>query len=233
MKNPFKNWSSEAKAGLALSLGAVVIFTSAVVLSNNEGSSRVSSNNSFNSSTTTSSTTTSNGNTTTSKTPTSPSTPEVDVMLEEVIRPYEGNPTLKHNFYSAEDPIEKRQSAVVKIPGSNSRYIKSVGVDYADDNGKSFNIVASLSGTVTEKMNDSMYGNILVIEHKSGVQLYYASIDNLKINKGDVVKQGQVIATSGTSLYTSEFKTSLHFEIIKDGKHIDPEKAYSNSVQEL
>ncbi len=233
MKNPFKSiasWSSEAKAGLALSLGAVVIFTSAVVLSNNEGSSSIMSSNNLNTST---SNPTSNGNQTTSSNHvTSPTTPEVDVMLEEFIRPYEGNQTAKHFFYNAEDPIEKRKMSIIKVPGTQN-YIKSLGVDYVNEKDETFNVVASLSGQVLEKMNDPMYGNIVVIEHKSGVKLYYASLENIKFNKGDEVKQGQVIATSGTSLYTSDFKSSLHFEILKDGKHINPETAYSNSVQEI
>ncbi len=231
MKNPFKSiasWSSEAKAGLALSLGAVVIFTSAVVLSN-DGSSNMSSNNSsLNTSSTTRSTTTSNH-----VTPPSINTPVVDVMLEEFIKPYEGETSLKRCFYNPEDPVETRRKAIVKIPGSTSKYIKSVGVDYALDDGKTFNVVASLSGTVKEKMNDSMYGEVVLIEHKSGVQLIYASLSDVKVNKGDEVKQGDIIATSGTSLYTSDLKSSLHFEIVKDEKHIDPEKVYSTSVKEI
>lgn len=228
MKNPFKSiasWSSEAKAGLALSLGAVVIFTSAVILSN-EGSSVVSSNNSINS-------VTSSVKNPTDVTPTSPSTPLVDVMLEELIKPYEGNQVLKRCFYDTEDPIETRAKSIVKIPGSSAKYIKSQGVDYANDDGKEFNVVAALSSKITEKMNDSLYGNILVLEHESGIQLYYASIDNIKFNKGDEVKQGEVIATSGTSLYNGDFKTSLHFEIKKDGKCLNPEKIYSTSVKEI
>ncbi len=230
MKNPFKSiasWSSEAKAGLALSLGAVVIFTSAVVLSN-DGSSNMSSNNSSLHTSSTKTSTTSNH-----VTPPSINTPVVDVMLEEFVKPYEGETSLKRCFYNPEDPIETRTKAIVKIPGSTSKYIKSVGVDYALDDGKTFNVVASLSGTVKEKMNDSMYGEVVLIEHKSGVQLIYSSLSNVKVNKGDEVKQGDIIASSGTSLYTSEFKSSLHFEIVKDEKHIDPEKVYSTSVKEI
>lgn len=226
MKNPLKSiasWSSEAKAGLALSLGAVVIFVSAVALSNG-GSSSVSSNSITNSSMTTTSVVVS---------PSSPSTPIVDVMLEEFIKPFEGDVSLKRCFYNAEDPIDVRKNAIIKVPGSTSKYIKSVGADYALDNGDSFNVIASLSGTVTDKMNDSMFGNVVVIEHKSGIKLYYASIENVKVNKGDEVKQGDIIATSGTSLYTTDLKSSLHFEVVKDEKHLDPEKVYSTCVKEI
>ena len=47
------------------------------------------------------------------------------------------------------------------------------------------------------------------------------------------VKQGDKIATSGTSNYLSDIKSGLHFEIIKEGKNINPEKTYSQSIKEL
>ncbi len=236
MKNPFKklsSLSSEAKAGLALSLGAVVIFSSAAVLSNVGSSEKSSSNNSITSSQ-------GNGNTSSSSSKatsyevvhTSPSTPFVDVMLEEVIKPYQGSPELMRCFYEKEDPIETRTKAIVKVPGS-SKYIKSLGCDYAFSDAKEFNVVASLSGVVKDKFNDSMYGEVLVIEHQSGIQLYYASLANVKVNKGDNVKQGDIIATSGLSLYTEEIKNSLHFEVIKDGTRLNPEKVYSTTVKEI
>lgn len=231
MKNPFKSLaslSSEAKAGIALSLGAVVIFTSAIALSGN-GSSKVS----FNSLSNTSSLTTSNTTSLVVNTSHTSTPIVVDVMLEEVIKPYTGDVSLKRGFYNTEDPLETRKNAIVKIPGSTSKYIKSVGADYALNDGSEFNVVASLSGTVKDKLNDTMFGEVLVIEHKSGVELYYASLDNIKVNKGDEVSQGDIIATSGTSLYTTDLESSLHFEVIKDGKHLDPEKIYSTCVKEI
>ncbi len=240
MKNPFKklsSLSSEAKAGLALSLGAVIIFSSAAVISNVGSSNKPSSNNSITSSSGTGNngSTSSNNNYQTSYdiVHTSTPTPVVDVMLEEITKPYQGTPKLQRYFYEKEDPIEMRTKAIIKVPGTNSKYIKSAGSDYAYDDGKEFNVVASLSGTIKEKLNDSMFGEVLVIEHKSGVELYYASLANVKVNKGDEVKQGEVIATSGTSLYTQDLKNGLHFEVIKDGKHLNPEKVYSTAVKEI
>lgn len=224
MKNPFKNissWSSELKAGVALSLGAVIIFTSAICLNNNK--IKVSSSNNPTSSV-------SNNNGGTSKT--TASNPIVDVMEEELIKPYLGSPSIKRYFYSSDDPIEIKAKSIVKLE-TTSTYVKSVGIDYAYDDGKEFGVVSSLSGKVTERMNDPTYGNILVIEHKSGLKLYYASIDKMKVNKGDEVKQGDVIAYSSTSVYTKELKSCLHFEVMKDNKHLNPEKLYSSSVRDI
>ncbi len=226
MKNPFKNMSTEAKAGAALCLGAVVIFTSAFLLSTGEESpSSITSG---------SSSYVSHVETPSSSTPHSiPDTPIVDVMEEEIIRPYEGNPEVMRYFYDAQDAQEIRLKAIVKVEGKTSTYIRSKGNDYAYSDGKEFPVVASLSGTVVDKFVDPTYGNVLVIEHRSGIQMLYASLGNMSVNKNDEVKQGDKIATSGTSKYTEELKSSLHFEILKDGENQNPEKCYSTSVKNL
>ena len=224
MKNLLKKFtslSSETKAGVALALGATVIFVSAFAVSAFDNST-ISSNDSI-----------SQSDTTNSSTSEFNSTPVVDVMEEEILRPYEGNAEVIHYFYEKSDPVETRVKSIIKVPGETSTYIKSLGNDYAFSDGSTFDVVASLSGTVVDKLNDSTYGNILVVEHKSGIKMVYASLGDMTVNKGDEVKQGDKIATSGTSNYLSDIKSGLHFEIIKEGKNINPEKTYSQSIKEL
>ena len=69
--------------------------------------------------------------------------------------------------------------------------------------------------------------------HESGIKIIYASLDNMKVNKGEEVKQGDVIATSGKSLYLKDYASALHYEILKDDKNINPEKVFSKSIKEI
>ncbi len=238
MKNPFnklKSLSSEAKAGVALLGGAGIIFVSAFALSNTTTPSDPVTKPSISNSQTTSHNNNSESPVSEHKpsTVTPPSTPLVDVMEEEIIKPYSGElETLRH-FYELSDPVEIRTKSIVKIPGETSTYIKSVGVDYIDPDGKTFDVVASLSGKVVDKLSDPTYGNVLIVEHKSNIRMIYASLGEMKVNKGEEVKQGDIIATSGTSLYISDYKSSLHFEIIKGEQYYNPEKLYSTSIKEL
>ena len=215
----FKALSSETKAGLALALGTVIIIVSALTLT---GLS--SSNPSTPSSSEINSITSIDNNS---------QTDIVDVMQEEIIRPYVGEMNVIHHFYDKDEPVENRVKSIVKVPGATSTYIKSLGNDFARNDNKSFNVVASVSGKVVDKLSDPTYGNVLVIEHDSGIKTVYASLDNMKVNKGETVKQGDVIATSGKSLYLNDYESALHFEIIKDGKNINPEKVFSKSIKEI
>ena len=215
----FKALSSETKAGLALALGTVIIIVSALTLT---GLS--SSNPSTPSSSEINSITSIDNNS---------QTDIVDVMQEEIIRPYVGEMNVIHHFYDKDETVENRVKSIVKVPGATSTYIKSLGNDFARNDNKSFNVVASVSGKVVDKLSDPTYGNVLVIEHDSGIKTVYASLDNMKVNKGETVKQGDVIATSGKSLYLNDYESALHFEIIKDGKNINPEKVFSKSIKEI
>ena len=99
---------------------------------------------------------------------------------------------------------------------------------------ETFDIVAACSGKVVAKSNDSIYGNMLLIEHASGIQTLYCSLGEMKVNKGEEVSQGDVIATSGEATYTSGLGSSLHFEIIKNkDQRLNPEKVYKRLIKSL
>ena len=218
----FKELSSETKAGLALALGTTIIIISALAFSGFSSSNSSSSSYIENS-----------NNISLNSEDNNSQTEVVDVMKEEIIRPYVGEMNTIHHFYDKDEPVEIRVKSIVKVEGATSTYIKSLGNDFAKSNNEQFNVIASVSGTVVDKLSDSTYGNVLVIEHKSGIKTIYASLDNMKVNKGEEVKQGDVIATSGSSLYLKNHPSALHFEILKDDKNINPENVFSKSIKEI
>lgn len=223
--NKIKALSSETKAGLVLALGTCIIFVSAFALSSGTPSSSENVSEEISSTYESSNISVSEGEII--------STPIVDVMKEEIIRPYVGEMEVVHYFYEYDADVEQRVKSIVKVPGETSTYIKSIGNDYARSDNKEFNVIAVLSGTVIDKISDSTYGNVVIIEHASNVKAVYASLKEIKVNKGESVSQGDVIGTSGTSLYLKDYPSALHFELIKDDKNINPEASFSKSVKEI
>ena len=63
-------------------------------------------------------------------------------------------------------------------------------------------------------------GKLIIIDHKNGYFSLYAYNSDLVAAKGAKVKRGQTIARSGMTGSASE--PSLHFELRKDGKAINP-----------
>ncbi len=219
-------WRKETRVGIIIAVSAVVLFGGMYAISQ-----VVRGNNSY--------TTSLTQPTTNIVTPTTNTIsggevvdPIYDPLNENLLKPFTVDTTIARYFYDMSDDEETRSNAIVEVPGKTNTYTKSVGVDYVYK--ESFSILASCSGTVISKSNDLIYGNIIVIEHASGIKTTYASLGEIKVNKGDEVRQGDVIGKSGTSTYTSGLGESLHFEICKGEKqYINPEKSYNLLVKSL
>lgn len=97
---------------------------------------------------------------------------------------------------------------------------KKYGTDYITSfaDGKVVAIRDSIKGY--DEKNSS--GNYIHINHTNGYQTRYLHLKKgtLKVKKGDEVKQGQIIAFMNSSGFSTG--NHLHFEIRKDGKHLDP-----------
>ncbi len=64
------------------------------------------------------------------------------------------------------------------------------------------------------------YGNTVLVRHDDGMVTVYAHASDLKVNRGDKVQRGQVIASSGMS---GAAKTPrLHFEVRKNATPVNP-----------
>lgn len=221
-ENRTPEWKKEARVGLGISLCAVLLFGGMFAISSANRRPNTSSSISGD---------------TTPPISIDPSTGEVvvpahDPLTEVMLKPYEGNATVARYFYDMEDDLDTRSKAIVEVPGKTNTYTKSLGVDYTMDT--SFHIVASCSGKVIAKSNDSIYGNMLLIEHITGVQILYCSLGEVKVNKDQEVKQGDVIGSSGESTYTSGLGQSVHFEVFKDkDTRLNPEKIYNLLIKSL
>ena len=92
------------------------------------------------------------------------------------------------------------------------------GIDIFGNYGQS--VTAAASGKVVYSGNGLIgYGNLLIIKHNELFLSAYANNRRLLVEEGQHVKKGQVIAELGRA---KDKKTSLHFEIRKNGKPVNP-----------
>ena len=229
MKNKkIPSWPVEAKAGLALVLTSAIIVGGALIIGSNSSSNHVEPSDDIGMHTTSIPL----SNTESMNPTTSEDGGEVNSKVETLCKPFTVNAACARYFYDMDDDASIRAQAIVPVPNKPSTYMKSVGVDYTY-NKATFDVIAATSGVVEEKVYDSVYGNMVIIKHESGLETIYASLGTPLVNEGDKVKQGDKIATSGESLYTSGLGSSLHFEVLKDGIYLNPEKSYTLEVSKL
>ena len=95
------------------------------------------------------------------------------------------------------------------------------GIDIADIGIYRADIVASDSGIVTfSGWDDSGYGYMVIIDHGNGYQTMYAHCDELYIEEGASVAQGESIAAVGCTGFSTG--DHLHFEIWENGAAVNP-----------
>ncbi|KXL54527.1 murein DD-endopeptidase MepM [Anaerotignum neopropionicum] len=81
-------------------------------------------------------------------------------------------------------------------------------------------IVATAAGTVIEADYHCAYGNYVLIDHGSGFVTRYAHNTENLVSPGDVVKKGDVIATTGATGQSTGIH--CHYEVILNGVFQDP-----------
>jgi len=92
------------------------------------------------------------------------------------------------------------------------------GIDISAPRGTK--IRAASSGVVSRAAFTGGYGKLVIIDHGYGVQSAYAHNAQIFVKESQVVQQGQVIATVGTTGHSTG--PHLHFEVIVDDRKVNP-----------
>jgi len=94
------------------------------------------------------------------------------------------------------------------------------GLDFSAAEGTP--IYAAAGGIVTTADRTPDYGNIVKVDHGSGLETRYAHASKLMVKVGDRVEKGQVVALVGSTGRSTG--AHLHYEIRLNGNALDPRK---------
>lgn len=97
------------------------------------------------------------------------------------------------------------------------------GIDFAGEKGSP--VVATGAGIVTFAGRRGAYGHLIEIDHGGGLKTRYAHLGKLKVQPGDVVTRGQQIAEIGMTGRSTG--PHVHYELIENGKHVNPSRYVS------
>lgn len=105
-----------------------------------------------------------------------------------------------------------------------SRTASHNGHDWAVNTGTK--VRAAAEGVVELAYFSESYGYNILINHNNGFKTRYAHLSEVKVSKGEKVEQSQVIALSGSTGFSTG--PHLHFEVVKNGKRVNPIEYVSN-----
>jgi len=117
---------------------------------------------------------------------------------------------INSNFGYRKDPFKSRS-------GFHS------GLDIDANYGQ--RVVATADGVVTKASWHTNYGKTVIVKHKDNYETLYGHLSKLKVKEGQEVKVGDVIGKAGSTGRSTG--THLHYEVIKDGKRVNPKNFLS------
>ncbi len=126
--------------------------------------------------------------------------------------------SILQEYYDTEANDETRENALLVF---DQTYITNTGVSISVD-GKPFEILAAMSGKVTDIVNDPFMGNEVTINHANGLKTIYRSVAEILVKKDEQVTQGQAIGTSTDNEWNPTAGIHLHFEVQKDDVAVNP-----------
>ncbi len=133
------------------------------------------------------------------------------------------NSNLEESLHPAGRPISKgwisSYFGMRNDPFTGKRAMHK-GMDFAGKGGSE--VVAVAAGVVTWAGDRYGYGEMIEINHGKGIVTRYGHNEKLLVEVGDRIKQGQVIATMGSSGRSTG--PHVHFEVMKNGKAVNPTK---------
>ncbi|GKU83658.1 M23 family metallopeptidase [Niallia sp. NCCP-28] len=131
------------------------------------------------------------------------------------------------------DNAESKEEQVDALVFYDNMYQPNTGIDLKMKDNSEFDVVASLSGTVTNVTTDSVLGNTIVLDHGDGIKTVYQSVKDIQVEKGNQVEKGDPLATSGQSQFNKEAGVHVHFEIRKNDVAVNPVDYFDKSLSAL
>lgn len=92
------------------------------------------------------------------------------------------------------------------------------GIDIDAPNGT--DILSVAKGEIIEVGESTSYGKYIRIKHSELMETFYAHCSEILVQNGDKIEAGDIIGKVGNT--GNSLGSHLHFEIVYDGKHINP-----------
>ena len=147
-------------------------------------------------------------------------------VTPKIINPYlDQGVTIGKNYYDYKGEEKDQVDSILK---HDNTYIQNSGIDYVNEN--KFDVIAILDGTVTDIKDDDTLGKCIEIKHENNLISTYQSLSEIKVKKGDIITQGQVLGTSGENELDKDLGNHLHFEMYENGGNVNPNNYLNKEI---
>ena len=145
-------------------------------------------------------------------------TQEVVATQEKMVLPFVVNATKASMFFDRDLKEDQLNKAVIEYDGV---YRPNLGNVYTFQ-GKNFEAVAVKSGTIQDVYEDVLMGNTVILACDEAT-IVYQGLSDVKVNKGDAIKQGDVVGIAGNSKYYENYGVHVFVGAKVNNQYVDVE----------
>lgn len=146
-----------------------------------------------------------------------------------ITKPYTSDKVeISKKFYDSSASDSEKQSALIYY---NDTYIQNSGILYKSS--EEFDVLSILDGSVSNIKKDEILGNVVEVKHSNNLISTYEGLSTVNVKKGQLLKQGDVIGKSGKLNLGENLENALLFELINDGKYVNPLNYFDKKVNEI
>lgn len=146
---------------------------------------------------------------------------------EEVIKkPFKSDKVeISKKYYDNNSSNEEKQNSLIYY---NDTYVQNSGILYKSE--EKFDVTSILDGSVIDVKKDDILGNIVEIKHSKNLISTYEGLSTVNVKKNQLIKQGDIVGTSGKLELGEPLENALHFELIDNGKYVNPLDYYEKKI---
>ncbi|MBQ9024728.1 MAG: M23 family metallopeptidase [Bacilli bacterium] len=146
-----------------------------------------------------------------------------------IIKPYSSDKVeISKKFYDNTATDEEKENALIYY---NDTYMQNSGILYKSD--EQFEVLSILDGTVIDVKKDEILGNVVEVKHSNNLISTYQGLSEVSVKKDQTINSGQQIGKSGKLELGEPLENALLFELIKDGKYINPLNYFDKKLSEI
>ena len=157
------------------------------------------------------------------------SIPVIGTDEAKILKPFTSTKvTVEKSFYDYKAKDKDQENSIFYYEDT---YMQNSGIGFTAD--EEFDVIAILDGSVIKVVDNELLGKTVEIRHDSNLISIYHCLSEVQVLEGDFVTQNHIIGKSGTSKIYNNKPNKLYFELIHNGKHVNPENLFDKTLKEL
>lgn len=151
-------------------------------------------------------------------------------VIKKFSLPLTGEYEMVRIFFDNSLTDEELASAIID---NGSTIETSSGISYAKKDNSTFSVLSIYDGEVVDVKEDEVLGSSVTIKHSNNVISIYSSLQDLLVEKGSKVKQGDILGQASTSSEDISAGVHVYLQTMVGNTYVNPTSLMGKTLEEI